>query len=62
MTIDRSEDSVSDYRPIRRQYNTAYLEEAPGLLEHKLVDEEDGEAAGAGAEDGVDNGQGHHIT
>ena len=32
------------------------------LGKEELVDEEDGEAAGGGAEDGVHDGQGDHAT
>ena len=36
------------------------VQETPGLGKHELVDEEDGQAAGGGAQDGVHDGEGHH--
>ena len=36
------------------------VQKTPGLGEEELVDEEDGQTAGGGAQDSVDDGQGHH--
>ena len=52
--------STESHHP--RQSTIECHEEAPGLGEEELVDEEDGDTASGGSQDGVDNGQGDHIT